>query len=84
MKLISRKTAIIRPTKTVNYFNIPLLEIPDGWLAVDQDGSLYHFENEPRMDKHSEYWYDESSDRYLGEVDLEGMDWEKTKMEVVV
>lgn len=72
----------ITAQKTVNYFGIDLI-VPDeyGFLATDKGGSVYWYEERPEFDK-SQWDTDASVGSFLCGVDLEGMDWRESLMEV--
>jgi hypothetical protein len=72
----------LTPQKTVNYFGIYLI-VPDekGWLTTDSDGSVYWYDTKPVKDGY-EWGGDYGSMIFICKVDLEGMDWKNSLMEV--
>lgn len=77
---------IINSQKTIDYFGVELV-VPDyGWLAVDEQGDVGWFEDEPETVNFFGYgeWSGavESGYASLCKVDLEGIDWKETLMEI--
>lgn len=70
--------------KRVEYFGIPLTIYDDiRWLATDENGSLYGYDWKPILS--DDEWLPRNSASnafYIGNADLEGMDWEKTLLEI--
>lgn len=69
----------------VDYFGMQII-VPKyyRYLAVDSDGSLFAHRQKPELfplDKTAR-WFSGFSDTFLGDVDLEGMDWRETLKEV--
>nr|DAE33521.1 MAG TPA: hypothetical protein [Caudoviricetes sp.] len=50
------------------------------WIAVDMDGALYVYDNEPFISDGNEFWSVDGTPDLLGYVDLDGADWRKTLM----
>jgi hypothetical protein len=74
----------LTPQKSVNYHGINLI-VPNNtkWLATDKSCLLCaYFENEPYDTGYNE-WNNLHSDRiFICQVDLEGMDWRDSLVEV--
>ena len=77
-----------RKMKTVQYFNLELI-IPENikYISVDQEGEivLWFAVHEPYVRMYSwgvDDWVGEASDYDVGKVDLEGMDWRDTLVEL--
>ncbi len=70
--------------KTVNYFGIQLTIRPDTkYLVVTKFGFVWASEQRPMFDDDLGWCYDwELWADQVAEVDLEGMDWKDTLMEV--
>lgn len=70
-------------TKKVDYFGV-LLEVPIKYrhIATNENGFVFAYENIP-LRGGQEWWTREYHDRYfLGKVDLEGMNYQDSHMEI--
>jgi hypothetical protein len=80
MKLLSKPEM-----KKVNYFSV-VLEINSKqscYIATDPDGKVFAYYQDEAPLRLSMYWFGAGGDGvYLGTVDLEGMHWKDTLMEV--
>jgi len=79
MKLLSG-----HKTKNIRYFGIDMtVRESVKFLATDEDGEVYGFDMKPTTKATfwhvSEYAYD-----FVADVDLEGMDWKDTLVELPV
>ena len=69
----------------VNFHGIEILVHPDVVaIAVNKGGEIHQFFNRPSVLEFNGAWEDyyEDDGLYCGEVDLEGMDWRDTLVEV--
>jgi hypothetical protein len=48
------------------------------YIAADRNGRLYWFAEQPHMNNSILAWTGGGTSGYLGEVNLEGMDWHET------
>jgi hypothetical protein len=69
--------------KEVNYFGVNLL-VQDyvKFLVTDNRGDVYGSRDKPKSDNQNGWWNYYSVTEYVATVDLEGMDWKDTLMEV--
>jgi hypothetical protein len=69
--------------KKVIYFGIELM-VPDytKYLAVDEDGRLHGYKGDVVYIGGIEFYGSYSDDFFIGIVDLEGMNWKETLVEV--
>lgn len=88
MKWIANYYTESTPTKDVDYFGLDLKNVKHGWLAVDGNGELHWFETYPRryglVDVPLACTWSSRSGMidYLGTVDLDGVEWRDTLVEV--
>lgn len=74
-------------TKPVKYFGL-YLNVPytANYIATDEDGMVWCYDNKPEINKfYSDCWTYRGYDNNfieIAEVDLEGMDWKDTLMEI--
>ena len=71
----------------VDYFGMKLEGVFVGWLSVDKNRYLHWSKHKPETEdyqglQHHDRWYSIGRYESLGTVDLEGMDWKDTLMEV--
>lgn len=73
----------------VDYFGIPIIDVPRGWLATSSHGLVMYFSVEPRRivgeAEGSNFWdtVDGIGVRLnIATVDLDGRNWRETKVEV--
>jgi hypothetical protein len=70
--------------KTVSYFGIDLI-VADyiKFIVTNSRGEVYGSKDEPELDHQNGWLYDYYAfSDYIASVDLEGMDWKDTLMEV--
>lgn len=69
--------------KKVNYFGLELVvEKEAKFLATDENGGVYSFTKETEINKDNEsVWYGKGTE-WIAEVDLEGLDWRETLVEL--
>ena len=84
MKLLKSK---LQRTKKVEYFGLGIcVPIWVSYIATDEDGDVYGLSHEPSIYK--DFWRRDDSDFYnsmevcVAEVDLEGLDWKDTLVEL--
>lgn len=69
------------PTKEVQYYDFTFT-VPEytNYSAVDEDGTLMGFENEPKFDDDWKIWIDPDGGimTEMGTIDLEGLSWKNT------
>lgn len=76
--------------KIVNYFGLDFtVNENTNYLAVDANGYLYSYQlkndNKPEVDNDSSMWVMEDGKYdFVCEVDLEGLDWKDTLVEIKV
>ncbi len=77
MKWISKNT----DSNEVDYHGIVVV-VPNEFefLATNKDGELFAYQEAPVAKKIE--WYEHETRQYLGDVDLEGLNWKESRMEV--
>ncbi|AQW88886.1 hypothetical protein pEaSNUABM50_00357 [Erwinia phage pEa_SNUABM_50] len=76
MKLIEHS-----PTKEVQYYGFTFtVPVCIKYAAVDANGTLMGFEDEPKVDHGWQFWDNPTANEMveMGKVDLEGQAWEST------
>lgn len=87
MKLLKRSGELL--TVTFTYYGIELEVYPHGYVTTDRSGEVWWFNYTPLVyegesEVHGKgYWYSSGSNKYLGSVSLEGLDWKTTRKAVV-
>lgn len=83
MKLISVETPA---TKAVEYFGLTInVPIDTRYLATDADGEVWSFEFAPTPETDMWNWWaagSENTSDHVANVDLEGLDWRETLVEL--
>ncbi len=76
---------IIEPQKKIDYFGVELtIDGRTNFVATDDDGEVYQYLIRPNFDKYMGVWGSNNPNEVvrLCAVDLDGMDWKETLMEV--
>lgn len=82
MKLISKELPdVLKTVKLCEGIEFSVKE-EINYLFVEKDGCVYGCRFRPSVTKWGWNVYDAELADYLGEVDLEGMDWRETLVEV--
>lgn len=70
--------------KVVNYFGVELmLDTEVKYLVTTKDGDIVASKHTPELDPQLGWLYDyDAHSEFIAVVDLEGMDWKDTLMEV--
>ena len=62
----------------VQYYGIDI-SITMPFLAVDETGALFEYENQPEILENEQWWNPRGgASNYICKVDLEGVDWKET------
>lgn len=83
MKLLEKRDFEV-VLKTVDYFGIPLTIYDEiMWLATDENGRIYGYTVKPALSDNVWLAKNLASDWfYIGNVDLEDLDWKDTLLKI--
>lgn len=69
--------------KEVNFFGLELMVYSRAkFICCDADGGVYSFDDKPKADLKQNLWLGTLNTNWVAEVDLEGMDWRETLVEI--
>lgn len=78
---------LVKTSKEVSYFGITLhIPLTCNFVSTDKSGEVFAWQDEPYLCANTYYWggntWEENPYIWIAVVDLEGLDWTKTLVEI--